>query len=308
MKKIIVLTIILGLMLIGANIYAAGDLIVNGILGVGTASPSVNAKVDVDSSDMLFGLLAKLTDTAGTSSRRVLFSTLNTTAEGMTNFMIGGDYVVLIEGAANNNSATWSGATGAMAQKNQIQLRNTAHTGTYTINADLIGTDYNLNRGADNVRTYNIDDVKLVRTGFSDSGGGTGVVTITNGYGVMVEPPATTSEFNVTNAYGIYVGQQTGTTNSYGIALAGDGAGSDVVFGSSLDARIYSSGGELFVEDGGSNVTQISPHDPETGEWIYYSKNVKTGVVKRVDMERLVMAVEKLTGDTFMIETMEEVN
>jgi len=44
------------------------------------------------------------------------------------------------------------------------------------------------------------------------------------------------------------------------------------------------------------------PHDPETGEWIYYSKNIKTGKIVRVDMEKLVKAVEKITGEKFMIE------
>jgi len=60
----------------------------------------------------------------------------------------------------------------------------------------------------------------------------------------------------------------------------------------------------LFAQDGASNVTQISPHDPVTGEWVFYSKNVKTGRVVKVDMERIVKAVEKLTGETFMVENL----
>jgi hypothetical protein len=64
----------------------------------------------------------------------------------------------------------------------------------------------------------------------------------------------------------------------------------------------------LWVMDEAGNKTEISPHDPVTGEWIFYSKNVKTGRVVRVDMERLVKAVEKVTGEQFMMETWEAVN
>lgn len=47
-----------------------------------------------------------------------------------------------------------------------------------------------------------------------------------------------------------------------------------------------SSSAELFVKDESGIETQISPHDPNTGEWIFYSRNAKTGKVVRVDMER----------------------
>jgi hypothetical protein len=63
---------------------------------------------------------------------------------------------------------------------------------------------------------------------------------------------------------------------------------------------------EMHVMDEAGNETQISPHDPVTGEWIFYSRNVKTGRVVRVDMEKLVKAVEKITGEQFMMETWEE--
>ncbi len=69
---------------------------------------------------------------------------------------------------------------------------------------------------------------------------------------------------------------------------------------------LYSLNGELFAMDQNGFSTQISPHDPETGEWIFYSKNVKTGRVVRVDMERMVRAIEELTGETFMVEKWEK--
>ena len=122
---------------------------------------------------------------------------------------------------------------------------------------------------------------------------------------------------NADNAYGalsvdslsgIWLDKQTlGSTSNYGIVLNGDGAigdyGAAIVMGASQNARIYGKSDGVYVYDGTAE-TKISPHDPETGEWIYYSRNVKTGKVVRVDMARLVKAVEKLTGETFMVETL----
>ena len=51
---------------------------------------------------------------------------------------------------------------------------------------------------------------------------------------------------------------------------------------------------ELFAVDEAGNATQLSSHDPETGEWRFYSKNTKTGRVLNVKMEKLVFALQKL--------------
>lgn len=69
--------------------------------------------------------------------------------------------------------------------------------------------------------------------------------------------------------------------------------------------HLYSLTGEGYWMDAAGNVTLQTPHDPETGEWIFFSKNTRTGRVVRVDMERLVKAVEEVTGKKFMIETFE---
>ncbi len=45
---------------------------------------------------------------------------------------------------------------------------------------------------------------------------------------------------------------------------------------------------EMYVMDQGGNETKISPHDPETGKWIFYSKNTETGRVLRIEMEELI--------------------
>jgi hypothetical protein len=58
---------------------------------------------------------------------------------------------------------------------------------------------------------------------------------------------------------------------------------------------------EVYVRDEAGNVTKISPHNND-GEWEYYSRNIKTGKVMRVNMERMVRKLEEITGETFIEE------
>lgn len=82
-----------------------------------------------------------------------------------------------------------------------------------------------------------------------------------------------------------------GTTNH---AAVTDAAG--------IFAKDVSSSAELFAVDEAGNVTQLSPHNPDTGKWEFYSENIKTGRRVRVDMERLVRLVEQLTGESLLVE------
>jgi hypothetical protein len=63
---------------------------------------------------------------------------------------------------------------------------------------------------------------------------------------------------------------------------------------------------EVFVQDDKGNVTQISPHNDD-GEWQYFSRNVKTGKVVRINMERMIRRLEEITGESFMEEWYEEI-
>jgi hypothetical protein len=67
-------------------------------------------------------------------------------------------------------------------------------------------------------------------------------------------------------------------------------------------AAFYASANRMRVVDAAGNDTIISPHDPETGEWVFSSRNAKTGKVTRVNMEKLIKKIEELTGETFMEE------
>lgn len=75
----------------------------------------------------------------------------------------------------------------------------------------------------------------------------------------------------------------------------------------SAGAILWSKSGELWVMDTGGTKTQLSPHDGR-GEWVYYSENARTGRRVRIEMERLVRAVEGVTGQQFLFEKLLEVS
>ena len=68
-------------------------------------------------------------------------------------------------------------------------------------------------------------------------------------------------------------------------------------------AHIYAkddtSSAEVYVRDEAGNVTKLSPHNRE-GEWEYFSRNVNTGKVVRINMEEMIKDIEKLTGKTYI--------
>lgn len=64
-------------------------------------------------------------------------------------------------------------------------------------------------------------------------------------------------------------------------------------------AKDESASAEVFVRDEAGNVTKISPHN-EQGEWEYYSRNVNTGKVVRINMEEMIKDIEALTGKNYI--------
>ena len=68
-----------------------------------------------------------------------------------------------------------------------------------------------------------------------------------------------------------------------------------------LYAKDDSGESHIYTMDEGGNETKLGPHNEED-EWEFYSRNVKTGKVIRVNMERMIRKLEKFTGDTFIEE------
>lgn len=360
MKKTVLALLLVGFLLIGVNVFAAGDLIVNGKLGIGTDTP--NTKLDVrgsavfnedggdydfriegDTESNLFFVDAGndrigfgtntpdrpitfdgtnnsvyfgLTNNTTTSGYKLAFRVLaKHTGAGVNPTLRASDYLVAYDG---------TGATGGsiISLQNRISYRGegtlasvTGASNSFAFNTSAAGT------------TYVIGTVVLNSVSMGTFGENTKDGTVTNYYGFKAGGGAGGSgslsgtnwrqayfqDFpdyggTITNTTGLWIDKMTrGGAFNAGIVLAGDGVGADIVFGPNQEARIFSSSGELYTEDGLGNVTQISPHDPETGEWVYYSKNVKTGKVVRVNMEELVRDIEKLTGKKYMVETFEEI-
>lgn len=94
---------------------------------------------------------------------------------------------------------------------------------------------------------------------------------------------------------------RSGTQGTHALTLF---AGTGVPTGTLTDgASLYTKvGGEMYVLDGSGNETQISPHDPITGEWIYKSTNTETGKTLKIDMERMMKAINDHFGWDFIQE------
>jgi hypothetical protein len=295
MKKISLL-LMLGLLIIGAQAYAAGDLIVNGKLGIGTDS----------SSEYALDLYKK--DNYGNNSYGIRGTVESTKLNA---YATGGEFNVQATGSFNTNPL--AGLRGNIYHYGSGNFTNDAGLSGGVVFSSLTPGSSSGNAAGlkgritflyENQRNFVFSDLVAVETQIVNNGG-TGSITGTNLTGLRIKSPVNLNGF--TNVIGLHLGKQgTGLSSSIGIWLEGDGAGADIVFGPSKEARIYSSSGRLYAQDSFGNQTILSPHDPETGEWIYYSKNIKTGKTVRVDMEKLVKAVEKLTGEKFMVESLIE--
>jgi len=61
------------------------------------------------------------------------------------------------------------------------------------------------------------------------------------------------------------------------------------------------------VYDAAGNATLLCPHHTETGTWIFYNRNTRTGRVLKVYMERLMQKLKEIVGDNFFEEFTEVV-
>ena len=148
-----------------------------------------------------------------------------------------------------------------------------------------------------------------------DSGSASGNATVTNGTSYRASYYLT-SGHTFTNHYGYrYIGaEDSAATNRYAFysedaaassrmgAIRLDNQSGDPTHGDGFGwiyAKDDSGSSEVHVKDEAGNVTKISPHN-DAGEWEYYSKNSITGKTVRINMEKLVAEVEKLSGKKFI--------
>jgi hypothetical protein len=229
-KKMLVF--MFGFLLLGVNVFASGNLIVDGQIEVG------------------------LNSTATSGYDNSLTVSLNYTGGGSSPIdpgLQGGEYNINVLGSDDGVDVSWTGGTPIIAQSNVLQVGNSnaGVSGTYSLSR-IRGAYYGIDRKQDNKRDWTLQDLIGVDIKFNDQGGGIGKLTTDELYGARFQAFATGAQFIATTAMGIYVGKHTGATNSYGIVLDGDGDGSDIVFGSASGTnRVRVSGnstsGELTV-------------------------------------------------------------
>ena len=128
---------------------------------------------------------------------------------------------------------------------------------------------------------------------------GSGTTAITDFYHFRAGAHSKTN-LTLTNDYAFFTEEATALSQFGAVRLmnqSGDPSG--VADTSHIYAKDDGSSSEVYVRDEAGNVTKISPHN-EAGEWEYYSKNSKTGKTVRINMEKLVAEVEKLSGKSFI--------
>ena len=167
-------------------------------------------------------------------------------------------------------------SAGALLTAQEVQ----ANFGEFTnLRSDVIRSD--TSNGSLSIQSQGTGTVQIGQTEFSSSVSTiTGMVT----NGDMSITPNGTGDLKIDAHVNLVVqaGDAAADTNSAHI-YAKDDSGS----------------AEVFVRDEAGNVTKISPHN-DAGEWEYYSKNVKTGKVVRVNMEKMIRKIEEFTGETFI--------
>lgn len=160
----------------------------------------------------------------------------------------------------------------------------------FTWGTDAGFTGAIFNEGSLNDYTFRVEGASLenlLRVNASGDNVGIGVVPASSNRLEVSGKIGISGDVNVNGfmGFGKVSSCPTGGDNTSGIFASGDGSAT-----------------ELYAYDAAGIFTKISPHDEE-GEWEFYSGNRKTGKVKRIKMEKLVNAVEKLTGEKFLFYT-----
>ncbi len=168
----------------------------------------------------------------------------------------------------------------------------TATTGTFTGAVTLSGgittgaiTTNNISSNGSNAN-INIDPQgtgKVVINNLSIDGELGNITSDSSNMDITVTPHGT-GDFRVDGHIGLKV--QSGDA-----AADGDHA--------HIYAKDDTSSAEVYVRDEAGNVTKLSPTN-QKGNWEYFSRNVITGKVVRVDMEEMIKDIEKLTGKVYI--------
>jgi len=108
-----------------------------------------------------------------------------------------------------------------------------------------------------------------------------------------------TAKLYVNGNVGIGTTNPGGGTGSSVLTLANSSAAPALLANTT---HLYSSAGEGYWMDAAGHTTLQTPHDLETGEWIFSSSNINTEKTLEVKMEQLTKEMDRILGGGYVIE------
>ncbi|MCK5602316.1 hypothetical protein KAR91_10615 [Candidatus Pacearchaeota archaeon] len=257
----------------------------NGLVGIGTTSPNYLLTVYEDSS--LANYMQFINSTTGVASTNGLLIGIDDNEEGLINlqedklFTIavnGTDRFIIQRGSANGTVDLGAFTTGEGVRVGDLfsggyaGIKNTDATYTALVQNSTDHTVLGYGSSA-YLRFLTNDTNEIMRLD------GSGNML----FGTASSPAGTNGK----------------------VMLFGDNAGDPTTPATTAGffAKDVSASLEMFAVDEADNVTQLSPHNPETGEWYYTSRNTRTKREVIVDLEGFFKHYDDVNGTSFFSES-----
>jgi hypothetical protein len=201
--------------------------------------------------------------------------------------------VILNNFSTNANNALWTTRSRS----------NTHGTNAYLNSGDVIFQFFAAGWNGDTDGTgyfsanANVDMFASEDHDASNRGGGVNIQTINTG-----ASSGATTKIEVTDLV-VVKNPKAATTAALAvegsIRLKNTSNPSNVTDSAHIFAKDDGSTSEVYVRDEAGNETKISPHN-QSGQWEYFSRNINTGKVFRVNMEKMIRKLEQITGESFI--------
>jgi len=183
----------------------------------------------------------------------------------------------------------------------QITVANTIITGTTTSSSNTTGA-LKVTGGAGIAKSVNIGQ-KLTAWGNTTFNANVTMAATVAGNQIFYDKTADSLSLKIR---AVSIGTTSTSTSDLGSTANNVLAIGNGVAPTSLpDAQAYlyakDVGGETHIHtmDEGGNETKLGPHNRD-GEWEFFTRNVKTGKIVRINMERMIRKLEEFTGETFI--------
>ena len=195
--------------------------------------------------------------------------------------------------------STSGGTTKGAQMQHLVELKNSASGNSQLASSSGQATGLFITAGGSGDLT--LTDFYSIRSFGLASGSVAGSTTVSDYYHFYADAFNTGSSGNVTvsNEYAFY--DNGNKLSRFGAVILANQSGdpSGVTDSSHIYAKDDGGSSEVHVRDEAGNVTKISPHN-EQGEWEFYSKNTRTGKTVRINMEKAIKVLEKISGETLI--------